>query len=126
VLTLVPQLLKTGLTPLVAMGQKGIFDRGIPLIQFGAVLGSSFALAFVPSITQQSHVEQKKSIRDAMSVSVYVAFGATIGLIIVYDEVNRLLFKNDIGTSVLQILALAIFLLSLSITGNAILQAYGY
>src|SRR5699024_2695857 len=68
VFTLVPELIKTGLTPLVAMKEKGVFDRGIPLIQFGAVLGSSFALAFVPSITQQSRTEQKQSIRDAMAV----------------------------------------------------------
>lgn len=126
VFTLVPQLIKTGLTPLVAMEEKGIFDRGIPLIQFGAVLGSSFALAFVPSITKQSRPEQKQSIRDAMAVSIYVAAGATIGLIVIYEEVNRLLFQDNVGTSVLQILALAIFLLSLSITGNAILQAYGH
>src|SRR5699024_3581682 len=126
VLTLVPQLIKTGLSPLMAMEAKGIFDRGIPLIQFGAVLGSSFALAFVPSIKKQNHMEQKQSIRDAISISIYVAAGATIGLIVIYDEVNRLLFKDDLGTSVLQILALSILLLSLSITGSAILQAYGY
>lgn len=126
VLTLVPQLIKSGMTPLQAMEEKGIFDRGIPLIQFGAVLGSSFALAFVPSITQQNTIEQKRSIRDAIAVSVYVAAGATIGLIVIYDEVNRLLFKDALGTSVLQILALSILLLSLSITGSAILQAYGY
>lgn len=126
VFTLVPQLIKAGVDPLFAMEQKGIFDRGIPLIQFGAVLGSSFALAFVPSITRQNVEEQKQSIRDAISVSIYVATGATIGLIVIYEEVNRLLFKDDIGTAVLQILALSIFLLSISITGNAILQAYGY
>jgi len=126
VLTLVPQLIKTGLSPLMAMEAKGIFDRGIPLIQFGAVLGSSFALAFVPSIKKQNHMEQKQSIQDAISISVYVAAGATIGLIVIYDDVNRLLFKDELGTSVLQILALSIFLLSLSITGSAILQAYGY
>src|SRR5699024_9305826 len=126
VLTIVPQLIKSGSNPLHAMEEKGVFDRGIPLIQFGAVLGSSFALAFIPSITQQKKAEQQQSIRDAISISIYVAAGATIGLIVIYDEVNRLLFKDDLGTSVLQILALSILLLSLSITGSAILQAYGY
>src|SRR5699024_6697385 len=111
VLTLVPQLIKKGLSPLMAMEAKGIFDRGIPLIQFGAVLGSSFALAFVPSITKQTHMKQKLSIQDAISISVYVAAGATIGLMVIYDDVNRLLFKDELGTSVLQILALSIFLL---------------
>lgn len=126
VLTLVPALIEAGLSPIEAMEEKGVFDRGIPLIQFGAVLGSSFALAFIPSIRQQSDVEQKRSIQDAISVSVYIAAGATIGLITIYDDVNRLLFTNNLGTSVLQILALSILLLSLSITGSAILQAYGH
>lgn len=126
VFTLVPQLIKSGLTPTAAMEQKGVYDRGIPLIQFGAVLGSSFALAFIPSVDRHSALEQKNSIRDAFSISVYLSLGATVGLITLYEEVNRLLFMNDAGTSVLQILALAIFLLSISITGNAILQAYGY
>lgn len=126
VLTLVPQLIKAGFTPLMAMEEKGVFDRGIPLIQFGAVIGSSFALAFVPLLTKQNSTEQKHSLRDALSLSVYLASGATIGLIVIYEEVNKLLFKDTLGTPVLQILALSILLLSLVITGSAILQAYGY
>lgn len=126
VLTIVPQLIKAGSTPLQAMEEKGVFDRGIPLIQFGAVLGSSFALAFIPSLTHRNTTEQRQSICDAIAISIYVAAGATIGLIVIYHEVNRLLFKDDLGTSVLQLLAISILLLSLSITGSAILQAYGY
>lgn len=126
VLTLVPQLIKAGSTPLMAMEEKGVFDRGIPLVQFGAVLGSSFALAFVPMLSKQSTVEQKQSLRDAVSLSVYLASGATVGLIVIYAEVNKLLFENTLGTPVLQVLALSIILLSLVITGSAILQAYGF
>lgn len=125
VFTLVPQLIKSGIERVEAMELKGVFDRGIPLIQFGAVLGSSFALAFVPSIAQQTEEEQRESIQDAMAVTVYVALGATIGLISIFEEVNILLFKDALGTKALQVLTLAILLLSLSITTNAILQAYG-
>lgn len=126
VLTLVPQLIKAGFTSIEAMEQKGIFDRGIPLVQFGVVLGSAFALVFVPSLTKQNHEKQIKAVQDAFSIGFYVATGATVGLITIFSEVNRLLFKDDMGTAVLQMLAVAILLLSLAITGTAILQAYNY
>src|SRR5690625_3538712 len=126
VLTLVPQLITLGLSPLDAMVEKGIYDRAIPLIQFGAVLGSSFALAFIPMLSTRKLIEQKLAVRNAYSLSLYIALGATIGLIVIYREVNLLLFKSDSGTTVLQLLAIAILLLSLSITGSAILQAYRY
>jgi len=124
-ITLVPQLIKAGFTSIAAMEAKGVFDRGIPLIQFGAVLGSSFALALVPSLHEQMEEEDLHSIREALFVSMYVASAATIGLILLYEEINILLFKDSLGTTVLQILSLSILLLSLSITGNAILQGYG-
>lgn len=120
--TLVPQLLKLGLSPLEAMEQKGIFDRAIPLIQIGVVFGSSFALVLIPSLTEQKQ-QSLKSVRDAFSISVYLAVGATVGLIVLFPEVNRLLFKNDLQTTVLQMLTLSILLLTISITGSSILQA---
>lgn len=125
-ITIVPQLMKMGLSKLEAMEQKGIFDRGIPLIQIGVVLGSSFALLFVPSLTENKHHKNLESVQDAFSISVYLAVGATVGIIVLFPEVNRLLFMNDQQTTVLQILALSILLLSISITGSAILQAFNY
>src|SRR5699024_2619708 len=50
VFTLLPGLLQYGLTRGEAMQAKGVFDRGQPLIQLGAVLGSSFALALIPNL----------------------------------------------------------------------------
>lgn len=125
-LTLVPQLMKLGFTPLSAMEQKGIYDRGIPLIQIGVVLGSSFALMFVPTVVEKHKRNQLKRIRDAFSVCIYLALGATAGLIVLFPEVNRLLFMDDQQTAVLQILALSIIFLSISITGSAILLTSDY
>src|SRR5690625_5548044 len=52
VFTLVPQLIKNGLASIEAMELKGVFDRGMPLIQLGTVIGSSFGLALVPSVAR--------------------------------------------------------------------------
>jgi O-antigen/teichoic acid export membrane protein len=128
--TLIPSLMEFGLTQMEAMEAKGIFDRGQPLIQIGTVLGSSFALALIPSISKQKLEEDPITfhhyIRSALMFSFYLAVGATIGLIAIFPETNRLLFENNQGTFDLQILVLSIFLCSIAITASSILQGLGF
>lgn len=129
IFTLVPELINYGYTKKEAMEMKGVFDRGQPLIQFGAVLGSSFALSLIPEITRKKDVSNKETIqviKDTLTISFYIAAGATIGLILILPEVNLLLFENKLGTTSLQILMVAILLGSLAVTSNAVLQSYGY
>lgn len=128
--TLVPNLIKYGLTPIAAMQAKGIFDRGQPLIQFGTVLGSSFALAIIPAISVRK-IEADRSfyyayIRRSLIFGLYLAIGVTIGLIVLFKQINILLFKNDAGTFSLQILMIAILLASLAMIISAILQGLGH
>ncbi|WP_068675826.1 oligosaccharide flippase family protein [Oceanobacillus sp. Castelsardo] len=129
-LTLVSGLMDFGLTSFEAMEAKGVFDRGQPLIQIGTVLGSSFALALIPSISKERLQHEKDEfyfyIRSALLFSFYLAFAAMIGLIILLPEINILLFKDDKGTFALQILVMSLFLSSLAITASSILQGLGY
>lgn len=126
VLTLVPNLVEYGLSPIQAMESKGVLDRAQPLIQFGIVFGSSFALALIPAVVQGMEKHQENdlyvSIQEAIAVSFYIAFGATVGLIILLPETNILLFTNTDGTRSIQILVLSILLTSITITACAILQ----
>lgn len=126
VFTLVPNLMKSGLSTLEAMEAKGIFDRGQPLIQLGTVLGSSFALALVPTVAKEKLSYSLPYIRSSLKISFYIAIGAVIGLIFIFEETNVLLYQDAKGTSSLQVLSLSIFLSSLSITIIAILQSLGY
>ncbi|QKY70898.1 polysaccharide biosynthesis protein [Lentibacillus sp. CBA3610] len=129
-LTLIPSLQEYGLTKDEAMKTKGVFDRGQPLIQLGTVLGSSFALALMPVISDEKLKQNAQtlhgSIRSAMLISFYLAVGAAVGLITIFPETNRLLFQNDDGTGTLRILAIAVFLSSIGITAASILQGLGY
>ncbi|WP_156289995.1 putative polysaccharide biosynthesis protein [Oceanobacillus salinisoli] len=128
--TLIPGLMDFGLSKIEAMEAKGIFDRGQPLIQLGTVLGSSFTLAVVPSISKEKLREHQSEfyfyIRSALLFSFYLAIAATIGLIVIFPETNILLFQDDKGTADLQILVLSVFLSSLAITASSILQGLGY
>lgn len=127
VFTLVPYLTEYGLSPLKAMEAKGVFDRGQPLIQFGLVFGSSFALALIPgAVLQRAKKENTTDVQEALLFGFYLAAGATIGLIMLMPEVNLLLFTNDSGTGSLQILAISILLSSVTITAMAILQGLGF
>jgi len=123
-MTLVPQLVANGLSKEEAIRSKGIFDRGQPLIQLGVVLGSSFALTFIPTVGKHTGIS-KRSLADALSLSFYLAAGATIGLIMIFPETNKLLFTDVEGTRSLQILACAILLSALSVTVISILQGLG-
>jgi PST family polysaccharide transporter len=124
VLTLVPSLMEYGLFQVDAMKTKGVFDRGQPLIQFGVVIGSSFALALVPSVVEGSKA-RITAIREAMLISFYIATGACIGLVVLMPEVNQLLYTNTAGTTSLQVLAFAIVFSSVSITACSVLQSMG-
>ncbi|MYL59119.1 oligosaccharide flippase family protein [Virgibacillus halodenitrificans] len=128
--TLLPSLIGYGLDKQTAMEAKGVFDRGQPLIQLGIVLGSSFALALLPSISRKRLEEDSQTfyfyIRGALKFSFYLAVGASLGLIIIFKEVNELLFQNTQGTGYLQILVSAIVFASIAITASSILQGLGY
>src|SRR5699024_10828104 len=118
-----------GYAEIEAMEMKGIFDRGQPLIQFGAVLGSSFALALIPEITSRKKEWKEKTlqtIKDTLTISFYIDAGATLGLIFILPEANILLFVDIRGTKSLHCVIFLIHFCSIAVTSNAILQSYGY
>ncbi|WP_386064118.1 putative polysaccharide biosynthesis protein [Thalassobacillus hwangdonensis] len=128
--TLVPGLVDHGLELEEAKVTKGIFDRGHPLIQLGTVLGSSLALALIPTITKNRMMTKPDAfrfhIRTAIKLSLGISIGATVGLILLFPYVNELLFQDQAGTNALRILMLVILFSSLAITASSILQGMDY
>ncbi|GGD04367.1 putative membrane protein YabM [Thalassobacillus devorans] len=124
--TLVPGLEGFGLDSYEARVSKGVFDRGQPLIQLGAVLGSSLALALIPTITKQRLEREPdkfhEHLQSALKMSLLLAAGATAGLIIIFPYVNELLYQNSNGTSYLRILMIVVLFSSLAITTSSVLQ----
>lgn len=125
VASIVPRLIQAGWEPGAAMAQKGIFDRGQPLIQFGVVFGSSFALALVPALVQHQ-TEKIASIREAILFSFYLSSAAAIGMILLMPEINQLLFMNTSGTASLQWLAPSIAFSAVAVTACSLLQNLGH
>lgn len=128
--TLIPLLRRTGMSLTEAQILKGVLDRGQPLAQLGIVVASSLALALIPSVTKARLSDDKDRflgyIASTWRFTLYLASGATIGLIILFPEVNTLLFKENLGSTSLQIFTITIIFSALSISTASILQGLGH
>lgn len=127
-LTIISKLQLSGFTLTEAKEIKGIYDRGYPLIQIGTVVGSSIALALIPTITKKRLEERKEATysdaRSAVKFSFLFSIAATCGLIVVLPYVNVAFFKSDEGTEALQILSVVILFGALALTYSSLLQGF--
>lgn len=129
-LNLYSLLISNGINGEDAKVLKGIYDRGQPLIQLGAVVATSMSLSLVPLIASErikNSVEQLyENIQLAIRVSLTIGLGASVGLITIMKPTNMMLFENSEGSNVLSIVSITILFSSLIITLIAILQGLGY
>lgn len=123
-------LISTGLNGEDAKALKGVYDRGQPLIQLGAVIATSMSLSLVPLIASEkiktSITALHGKIQLALQVSFIIGIGATVGLMAIIEPTNIMLFENSEGSDVLLLLSTIILLSSCIITLNSILQGLGY
>jgi O-antigen/teichoic acid export membrane protein len=100
-----------------AKNAKGIFDRGQPLIQLGAVAATSIALSLVPAISGENRKEYViQNVRIALQMSLLIGAGASAGLFSIIEPTNVMLFKNADGSTVLAVLSLVILPATVLIT----------
>ncbi|WP_107840076.1 putative polysaccharide biosynthesis protein [Metasolibacillus meyeri] len=126
--TVYSTLLERGMSPEQAMAQKGIYDRGQPLVQLGVVIASSLSLAIVPLIAQKVKTAGRGAIPFMqLTYRTALLFGtaAALGLVITMPYVNELLFKTTDLSTILMIVVIQIIPFSLILTFTAILQGYG-
>ncbi len=108
-LTIIKQL-SISVSLQTSMVIKGIYDRGLPIIQTGIFFVSPLLASIIP------HINKKGDYTKLLMFIFYVSLPATIGLIFVLKDVNLLLFHDNRYTYVLQISAITILLYSLLLT----------
>ncbi len=117
-----------GLGAMEAFVAKGVYDRGQPLLQLGTVLTTTLSLALVPMLTKavaENNLVQAKYYQHlSYRLTLVVGGAATIGLMVIIEPTNYMLFTNTVGSDVLRIMALAIVFSSFFVTQAAILQGY--
>ncbi|GAA0504107.1 polysaccharide biosynthesis protein [Salinibacillus aidingensis] len=130
VFTIIPGLQEYGLTLNEAKAEKGIYDRGQPLVQLGVVFGSSLSLALIPAISKmkaRGAVKlEEQSVKRAIKFTLLFATAATIGIILIFPSTNILLFKTNVGTEALRIFMVMILLVSITLTLSTFLQGLGF
>lgn len=122
-------LMENGMGRMAAMEQKGVYDRGQPLVQFGLLIASSLALAIVPLV---AHMAKKQSGRSAevyaqlaFRISFLFAVASAAGLAFVMPYVNEMLFETRDGSAALIIFSWQIVWMSLILVMAAMLHGLG-
>ncbi|MCS1352384.1 polysaccharide biosynthesis protein [Mechercharimyces sp. CAU 1602] len=122
-------LIYSGWEPAQAIAVKGVFDRGQPLIQFGSFFAGALALSVVPAVAKaRAEGEGKRAEgagRTAMRLTMMLGLPAAVGLSLVAQPVNVMLYENREGSLALGILSFSIILAALTMVSTAILQGYG-
>ena len=129
VFSMIHLLQNFGVSEMEAYQLKGIYDRGQPLIQLGTILATTLALAIVPAMAQARAEKNSKAVLGfqdmALRLALLIGGAATIGLVVIMDPLNHMLFTDQQGTTFLRVLVLSIAPCSVYLTAAAILQGYG-
>ncbi|MBO8172683.1 MAG: polysaccharide biosynthesis protein [Bacillaceae bacterium] len=127
--TVVNMLTVSGHVPDDARVLKGVYDRGQPLVQFASFFATALSLALVPSISAAKVNQQHQVIASRTALALRLTFllglAASVGLAVVAQPVNIMLYENDKGTLALMILAFSTIFSTLGITAAGILQGLG-
>ncbi len=125
--TVYTMLVENGMEKAEAMVQKGIYDRGQPLVQLGIVIASSLSLVIVPLIAHKAKSYGRGAvpfIQLTYRTTILFGVAAALGLVIVMPYVNEMLFTSQELSNVLRLFVVQIIPLSIILTFTAILQGY--
>ncbi|MBM7618064.1 PST family polysaccharide transporter [Weissella uvarum] len=94
-----------GLSASAAEVQKGVYDRGQPLVQLGMVVATGLGTALLPALHEhwqnKRWQELKKTFQMTVRISLVFSVLTAAGLITVLPVVNEMLFSSRQGDSAL-------------------------
>jgi polysaccharide transporter, PST family len=99
-----------------AMRIKGIYDRGLPLIQAALFFVSPIIASYLPHIKDQ----QSKEYGNLLKIILFLALPATFGLIFIMNDVNYLFYGDQHYTLTLRILMNSIVLYAIILVFTSI------
>ncbi|WP_037465060.1 putative polysaccharide biosynthesis protein [Shimazuella kribbensis] len=112
-----------------SINEKGIYDRGGPLLQFAAFFATGIALSIVPAMTTAKQQGKEKDVFQRANVAIRLTWmlglPSSIGLAVIAMPTNVMLFKDAAGSDTLTILAFSTIFVTLVVTSAGILQGLG-
>lgn len=116
-------LLSAGTPPIEAMQLKGIFDRGLPIIQSATFFVGAIVSSTIPQMIKYTEDKQRKNVfNHALFLVMAFSVPATVGLFLVMEDLNITLFLDNAGTQALQILALQVLFYPFIFLATSVLQ----
>lgn len=114
-------LVASGISDSAAKIDKGVYDRGQPLVQLGLVVALALSSSFLPTLTKYFTSKEKDRFLQAAKIflrlTTAIAAAASIGLTLLLPYINFALFKDYKGNGVLGVYVC-------SIAFMAVIQAY--
>lgn len=114
-------LVASGISDTAAKVEKGIYDRGQPLVQLGLVVALALSSSFLPALTKYFIGEEQGRFLQAAKIflrlTTAIAAAASVGLVLLLPYMNFALFKDYQGNGVLVVYVC-------SIAFMAVIQAY--
>ena len=112
-----------------AIRLKGVFDRGQPLVQFASFFATAIALSILPAISDLKSKRKVKEVKEQAGLALRLTWGlglpAAVGLAVIAEPTNVMLYEDGLGSDALVILAWTGVLSSLWIVSAGILQGLG-
>lgn len=126
----VPRLLaSSGLGENLAMVEFGIYNRGLPLVQLVTMLAASMSVLFIPSLAEakfQGEMNRAQGqIRMALRWFWLIGITASIGLAVLAEPINIMLYEDAAGTMTMRVIAFTAAGGTLSTITAALLQGMG-
>ncbi|WP_139492589.1 putative polysaccharide biosynthesis protein [Brevibacillus dissolubilis] len=119
----------SGIDPEAAKDLKGTYDRSQPLIQFGTFFATSLSLALVPAISEAMAQGQTRLVSNrteiALRLTLLLGLPASVGLALLAESVNVMVYGNDKGTLAIAVQSFTILFATLMISSSGILQGIG-
>lgn len=124
-----PRLLGNTHGEFYAMNEIGVYNRGIPLVQLVTMIASSLSVLFIPRLAQLKHVGDQEGIREQSILAIrwcwLISLASSMGLALLAEPINVMLYKDDIGTGTLAWIAWTAAPGALAYVSAALLQGIG-
>lgn len=112
-----------------AMNEIGVYNRGIPLVQLVTMIASSLSVLFIPRLAQLKLVGDQEGIRQQSTLALrwcwLIGLASSMGLALLAEPINVMLYKDDVGTGTLAWIAWTAAPGALAYVSAALLQGIG-
>lgn len=125
--TITSLLQEFGQPMMQAAAEKGVYDRGQPLLQLGMVIATGLGTTLIPVMREKWLNQDEAGLRHDFQLTMRLALVSsslvTVGLIAIMPSLNQMLFETPAGSATLQWYILTIIPATLIVVMISILQS---